>query len=224
MNDIMKTKVEEFEVLIPSLDGSGIMEKVMVPVTLEWDEEVKEWLLTPEAHQMIEDTKARHIGLLLPAQLKELRERYGYTQKEMGELFQAGEKSWTRWESGKHRPSRSINLLICALYEGEISINYLLKRAGKPPCEEKSAQVEISPWASVTPLTTEMDYIIFSGAHVIHRRSKVGGKAKFVKAFLEHAEVESLSPWRAIASRKQSRGLIEAGSRKRFDYQDVNLA
>jgi DNA-binding transcriptional regulator YiaG len=86
---------------------------------------------TPEAHEMIEDTKARHMGLLLPAQFKELRERYDFSQKEMGELFQVGEKSWTRWESGKHRPSRSINLLIRALYEGKIPVNYLLKQAGK---------------------------------------------------------------------------------------------
>src|SRR5258707_15459412 len=77
-------------------------------------------------------TQPRHMGLLLPNQFKELRERYGYTQKEMGELFQVGEKSWTRWESGKHRPSRSISLLIRAVYEGELSLNYLLRRARKP--------------------------------------------------------------------------------------------
>jgi transcriptional regulator with XRE-family HTH domain len=106
-------------------------------------EEVKEWLLTPEAHEAIEATKARLIGLLLPEQFKELRQRYRYSQKEMGELFQVGEKSWTRWESGKQRPSRSINLLIRALYEGQVSVNYLLKLAGKPPRQE-------SEWALKT--------------------------------------------------------------------------
>lgn len=129
----MKTKIEEFEVLVPNLDGTGVAEKVKVNVPLCWDEEIKEWLLTPEAHETIDNTKARRMGLLLPAQMKELRERYDYSQKEMGEIFQVGEKSWTRWETGKHRPSRSINLLIRALYEDEISINYLLKRAGRLP-------------------------------------------------------------------------------------------
>jgi transcriptional regulator with XRE-family HTH domain len=132
----MKTKHEDFEVCIPDLAGTGIAERLTVQIPLEWDEEVKQWLIGPEANRIIEDTKARHMGLLLPAQFKELRERYGYTQKQMGELFQVGEKSWTRWESGKHRPSRSNNLPIRALYDGEISINYLLKRAGKPPREE----------------------------------------------------------------------------------------
>jgi DNA-binding transcriptional regulator YiaG len=151
MDTNVKTKIEEFEVLIPNLAGTDIAQRVKVPVTLEWDEEVKEWLLTPEAHEAIESTKARLIGLLLPAQFKELRKRYGYNQKEMGELFQAGEKSWTRWESGKQRPSRIINLLIRALYEGEISLNYLLKRAGKPPRQE-------SEWVLKT-------LHLFSGVH-----------------------------------------------------------
>ena len=84
-----------------------------------------------EAHKILEDTKARRMGLLLPEQFHELRERCESTQKEMGEIFQVGEKSWTRWETGKHRPSRSISLLVRALYDGELSVNYLLKRAGK---------------------------------------------------------------------------------------------
>jgi transcriptional regulator with XRE-family HTH domain len=139
----MKTKNQEFEVLVPAIDGNAVAEKVKVMIPLKWDDEVKEWLLTPEAHQIIEDTKARHLGLLLPAQFKELRERYGFSQKEMGELFQVGEKSWTRWETGKHRPSRSSNLPIRALYDGEISINYLLKQAGKPPLKMAENTTEL---------------------------------------------------------------------------------
>ena len=128
----MNIRNEDFEVIVPNMDGTGVAEKVKVTIPVRWDEEVKEWVLTPEAHQIIDDTKARHMGLLLPAQLKELRHRYNFTQIEMGELFQIGDKSWTRWETGKQRPSRSINLLIRALYEGKISINYLLEMAGKP--------------------------------------------------------------------------------------------
>ena len=88
--------------------------------------------MTREAHEILDNTKARRMGLLLPEQFQELRERYDFSQKEMGELFQVGEKSWTRWETGKHRPSRSLSLLVRALYDGELSLNYLLRRAGKP--------------------------------------------------------------------------------------------
>lgn len=219
----MKTKIEEFEVLIPNLDGTDIAERVKVPVTLEWDEEVKEWLLTPEAHQIIEETKARRIGLLLPAQLKELRERYDYTQKEMGELFQVGEKSWTRWESGNHRPSRSINLIIRALYEREISINYLLKRAGKPPREVEDFAAAKSPWFSICT-TTEMPYVIVTDQRVIHFKTKGPGKSTFLKAVLHQASQQSASPWPGLPIGKKSRPLASDCPNKRFDYQNVKLA
>lgn len=127
----MKTKFQDFEVRIPNLEGEGIAETVTVKVPLEWDEELKQWLLTHKGNQIIEDTKARHMGLLLPHEFKELRDRYGCTQREMGELFQVGEKSWTRWESGRQRPSRSMSLLVRALYDGAISLTYLRVRAGK---------------------------------------------------------------------------------------------
>jgi len=150
----MTTKTETFEVLVPSLDGTSIAERVPIQVTLEWDEEVKEWLLTPEAHEAIENTQARHMGLLLPAQFRELRDRYGCSQQEMGALFQVGEKSWTRWESGKHRPTRSISLLVRALYDGEISLEYLLTRAGRPLAEASVPLQREVLWSAVCALHT----------------------------------------------------------------------
>ena len=59
----MKTKLDDFEVLVPSLDNTGVVEKVKVQIPLCWDEDLQEWLLTPEAHEIIEDTKARRMGL-----------------------------------------------------------------------------------------------------------------------------------------------------------------
>lgn len=128
----MKTKLVDFEILVPNLDGTAVQERVTVKIPLVWDEELEQWVLSEEAHHIIDNTKARHMGLMLPAELKALRERLRLTQKEMGELLQAGEKSWTRWESGRHRPSRSINLLIRALDDRMISVEYLRKLAGKP--------------------------------------------------------------------------------------------
>ncbi len=131
----MKTKIENFEVCIPNLEGTDVERKLTVQVPLEWDADFGEWVLSEEAHRIIEDTKAREMGLLQPRQLKELRERHGYTQKQMGELFQIGEKSWSRWESGKHRPSRSVNLLFRMLYDHAVSVEHLWKCAGKTPPE-----------------------------------------------------------------------------------------
>jgi DNA-binding transcriptional regulator YiaG len=192
----MKTKLEEFEVLVPKTDGSGVAEKVNVMVPVRWDEELQDWLMTPEAHEIIDHTKARLMGLLLPTQLKELRERYDYTQKEMGELFQVGEKSWTRWESGKHRPSRVINLLIRALYEGEVSINYLLERAGKhvkPESEQvahtflafcKAWQTSATDWSK-----TVVQYHTTSTKSIQVHRKAGKGKSALIAKLLESVHV-----------------------------------
>ena len=227
MKTNMKTKTEEFEVLIPNLDGTDIAERVKVPVTLEWDEEVKQWLLTPEAHQIIEDTKARRIGLLLPAQLKELRERYDYTQKEMGELFQVGEKSWTRWESGRHRPSRSINLLIRALYEGQISINYLLRRAGKPiRMDEEVAETEkYTNWLLSAMVSNAFATNYFAeGVQVIHCHTKAHVKSAFLKTLSNMAFQQSMYQGVQIKSREGSGNQLLDKSNRRFDYEKINLA
>ncbi|TLD72265.1 hypothetical protein FEM03_02605 [Phragmitibacter flavus] len=132
----MKTKYEDFDVLIPNFEGTDIAERIKVIIPLRFDEETGDWVLTEEAHEIIESTKARHMGLLLPEQFKLLRKRLNLSQKEMGELFQVGEKSWTRWESGNQRPSRVISLLIKGVFEGAIPVNYLLKQAGKQPISD----------------------------------------------------------------------------------------
>jgi DNA-binding transcriptional regulator YiaG len=126
----MKTTTQAFAIHIPDANGDSTERIVSIDVPVRWDEIIDEWVLTEEAHEMIDKRKAQELGLLSPVQLQELRERHRQNQKQMGALFQVGEKSWSRWESGKHRPTRSINLLIRALYDDEISINYLREKAG----------------------------------------------------------------------------------------------
>jgi DNA-binding transcriptional regulator YiaG len=121
----MKTKIESIEVRIPNADGTGVAERVRVEVPLRWDGELNEWLLTEDAHQIIDNTKARHLGLISPEELREMRIRLRLTQREIGALLQVGEKSYTRWETGRARPSRSLNVLLCALRDGRLPIPYL---------------------------------------------------------------------------------------------------
>jgi DNA-binding transcriptional regulator YiaG len=126
----MKTETREFQIKIPTIEGDCVAEVITLEVPVAWDGEIAEWVLTEEAHRLIEDTKARHMGLLLPHQFLQLRQRHALTQSEIGELFQVGAKSWTRWETGKHRPSRSVNLLIKALFDNQITIEYLRQSSG----------------------------------------------------------------------------------------------
>ncbi len=127
----MKTKNARFEVVIPKLDGAGEADRVPIEVPVQWDEELQEWLLTPEAHERIEATKARYLGLLRPVEIKALRQRLGLTQAEICELLQIGEKTWTRWENGRERPSRVLNVLLCALRDGKLDLPYLRRLAAR---------------------------------------------------------------------------------------------
>ena len=144
----MKTNTQAFAIHIPDANGESAERIVSIDVPVRWDEMIDEWVLTEEAHETIDRRKALEMGLLSPAQLRVLREKHGLNQKQMGELFQVGEKSWCRWESGKHRPTRSINLLIRALYDGEISSSYLRKRAGMPEESPMTANMEVW-WTAV---------------------------------------------------------------------------
>lgn len=118
-------KTKRMRLAIPSLESESIAEWIEIDVPITRDPDTGEELLTGEALQMIDDAKARHMGLLQPAELKALRMRLGLTQKEIGELLQIGEKSWTRWEGGKARPSRSMNVLLRALNDGILPLYYL---------------------------------------------------------------------------------------------------
>ena len=111
--------------MIPNLEGDGIAEKITVKVPIYLDPDTGEEMLTEEAFEIIETTKARYLGLLLPDQIKALRLRLGLSQKEMSRLLQAGEKSYTRWESGQARPSRMVNVLLRLLDDGEVCVEAL---------------------------------------------------------------------------------------------------
>jgi putative zinc finger/helix-turn-helix YgiT family protein len=118
------TKTATFQVQIPNLDGDGIAETVPIEVQVYLDPETGEEVLTQESLDLIEKTQARHMGLMSPEEIKELRRRLDLTQQEISELLQIGQKTYTRWENGRSRPARSMNLLLCALRDGYINVDY----------------------------------------------------------------------------------------------------
>jgi DNA-binding transcriptional regulator YiaG len=121
----MKIENRTFDVSIPTADGENIAELISIEIPMEWDADIQEWLMTDEGLQKVEETKARHMGLMLPSEIHALRQRLNLSQKEISEALQIGEKTWSPWENGRLRPSRSINLLLRALNDGKITIDYL---------------------------------------------------------------------------------------------------
>ena len=131
MKNKLETKLVNFEVQIPNAEHTAIVETVTIQIPVEYDPVTGEEILTAEALDLIENTQARYMGLLLPNEIRQLRKELGLTQLQFGELLQVGEKTATRWETGRGRPSRSLNVLLCALRDGLLPIPYL-KRLREP--------------------------------------------------------------------------------------------
>jgi len=114
----------DFEVRIPSLEGDeiGQVYTIKVPARKAADGEYR---LTGNALELIERAHDRYMGLMTPQEIKKLRTNLKFTQKEMSELIQAGEKSYTRWENGKVRMSRLVNIILCAMRDGYLPMTYL---------------------------------------------------------------------------------------------------
>ena len=127
MNLFENAKREQVEVpvYIPTLDGKAIAETIMVKVEGIRDAKTGELFLDGKALELLDKAKARRMGLLQPEEMKMLRKRLNLTQLEMSDLLQIGEKTYTRWESGRSRPSQVLNLLLRALWDGRLDVAYL---------------------------------------------------------------------------------------------------
>jgi len=71
-----------------------------------------EQMLPPEINRALERLSIQRQGLLLPAQIKAIREKLGLTQTAMAERLGVGEKTYTRWESGRSIQNKSSDNLI----------------------------------------------------------------------------------------------------------------
>lgn len=154
-----KTAQQTVPVHIPDFSGEGVREIVEVEVPV-WEDESGEIYLSAEAEAILEAVKARHMGLLSPKDLLELRRHLGLTQRDMASLLQLGEKTWTRWETGRERPSRSLNLLLQALFDSRLDVTYLQSwtpGAVKPrparPIREPNSPRRLRTWEFAAALT-----------------------------------------------------------------------
>lgn len=112
-------------ITIPRADGTGVARTLTVPVEAWQDPGDGEIYLDGAALKKLDDVRARHMGLMLPEDILELRRYLGLTQAQISRLLQIGEKTWTRWETGRSRPTLGYNLILNALADGRIDQNYL---------------------------------------------------------------------------------------------------
>lgn len=145
-----------YPVRIPTLDGRAVAQTIEIEIDA-WRNAAGELFLDGGAHEKIEAVKARHMGLLAPDEIKDIRvSMLNVTQKEISRWLQIGEKTWTRWESGRERPSRSMNVLLCTLRDGKIDATYLQNlqfgRQLRRVCQEEFAP---SPSKSIQYKTSD---------------------------------------------------------------------
>jgi len=88
--------------------------KTMILPDATWDEcsACGEQILSHELNEQVEREASRRWGLLQPEEVKGIRARLGLTQVQMAELLGVGEKTYTRWESGKSYHNTSSDNLI----------------------------------------------------------------------------------------------------------------
>jgi len=111
---------------IPALEGSGQQARTLTVEVNGWrDPRDGEVYLNGDTVAFLDQIKAHEMGLLAPEDFKLIREQLDVTQEHISKLLQIGKRSWTRWETGHDRPTRSINLLVRSLYDGIITIPYL---------------------------------------------------------------------------------------------------
>lgn len=71
-----------------------------------------EQMIPAALNRRLEDLSIQRQGLLPPTQIKAIREKLGLSQAEMAERLGVGEKTYTRWESGRSIQNKSSDNLI----------------------------------------------------------------------------------------------------------------
>lgn len=61
-----RTELVDFKVEIPNVNRTKIVETITIQVPVQRDTVTGEEILMPEALDLIENTQARHMGILLP--------------------------------------------------------------------------------------------------------------------------------------------------------------
>lgn len=79
-----------------------------------WEEcsDCEERILSKELLDKLDGIRYERLGLLTPVDIRNIRERAGLSQIEISQLLGVGEKTYTRWESGRSLQNKSSDNLI----------------------------------------------------------------------------------------------------------------
>lgn len=67
-----------------------------------------------------DEAVCRHLGILTPAEIREIRESYGLTRAEFAQLTGFGKATVGRWERGEIHQNRSADRYLRLLYDRDV--------------------------------------------------------------------------------------------------------
>ena len=132
------TKKVPFDIYLPATAATPA--KLVETIEVEVYENFGEEFLTTESSELIERTRARHMGFLHGKDIRDLRKRLNLTQDQLSDLLDCGKKSLSRWESGRGLPSGIVNKFLRLLHDQIITPQDLmatsspLKPFSQPTC------------------------------------------------------------------------------------------
>lgn len=92
------------------IGDEAVILSVQVPV---WICSTCSYSFTDEDAEVLRhEAVCRHLNLMTPAEIVQMREKLGMTQKDLAELTKLGDASIKRWESGSLIQSASANMLL----------------------------------------------------------------------------------------------------------------
>jgi putative zinc finger/helix-turn-helix YgiT family protein len=106
-----------------------------------------EEILPDELTEAIEAEQYRRLGLLSPANIRQVREKTGLSAVEMAHLLGVGEKSFTRWENGRSIQNKSNDTLIRLLDKNAAA--FVIVDAERKPDRERLLSKYVSDLRSL---------------------------------------------------------------------------
>lgn len=108
--DERETKHGTYSMEVPASIPGGAIE--IHDATWEHCNACGEDFIADDLNKAIARVQYHRLGLLSPEQIRQVREKTGLSAVEMSQLLNAGDKSYTRWESGKSIHNKSTDTLI----------------------------------------------------------------------------------------------------------------
>jgi len=106
-------------------DGPTMVEADRVPFSV--CDTCASVFVTAETARVRHEYVCRKLGLITPAEIKEIRDRHGLTKAEFARITKFGESSISRWERGRLLPNPSSSGFLKLLQHNPPMVEWLIK-------------------------------------------------------------------------------------------------